>query len=72
MQAGRNYTFLLTAVDTMDAGSKATAAATVFVEPSPVTLQVVGGNRVVSNSSQLALQVCTGDSMDILSLHNAE
>ena len=58
LQAGRNYTFLLTATDSGDASVTATAAATIAVQSTPLTVQLLGGNnRVVSQSDPIAMQV---------------
>lgn len=56
-QAGKLYTFYLTATDSMDAGVKATAAVTVNVQSSPTRVSILGGDRLVSNSSTVQVQV---------------
>lgn len=55
-QAEKSYTFLLTATDSRDASIQATAAATVSVQSTRVAVQIVGGDRVVSQGSAITLQ----------------
>ena len=57
MQAGTVYTFLLTATDSGNAGIKASAAVTVAVQSSPIRVSILGGDRLISNSSAVQIQV---------------
>ena len=57
MQAGIVYTFFLTATDSGNAGIKASAAVTVAVQSSPVRVSILGGDRLMSNSSTASIQV---------------
>ena len=65
LQAGQVYNFFLSATDSGDAGIKATAGMTVTVESSPLSVSILGGDRVVSQGSSLQVQV--GSSLSKLS-----
>lgn len=58
MQAGQVYNFFLTATDSTDAGIKASAGVTVIVESSPISVSILGGDRVISQGTNVQVQVC--------------
>lgn len=62
LQAGKSYTFRLRATDSADAGIKAMTAVSVKVQSSPIRVSILGGDRLVSNSS--AVQVQVGPALD--------
>ena len=55
-QAGKVYSFLLTAADAEDAAVAATARTSVAVQGSPTSVQLLGGTtRTVSAADQIPL-----------------